>query len=204
MPRIGVITFVGLLFLVGTTVTLALPESPQDQPRQRSQTEFSTDGTASLSIQLDDGTQIHVSAKQAKYSPEIFPYTCSVPRIEWAGWGTVGLRPSTVITAIDVQINNEYVLVNLSAFSDLADAHTLVLEDISGGFNYRSQGRVHHVDFSHAYRLLIFGSDAAGSYQAELIFNKRSLERRKVVCGEFQENIREETIYTSIPVEGGY
>lgn len=138
-------------------------------------------GIAKLSSQLTDGSSVQVEVRTMKLTPQ-YPYKNA---FMWGGdmrGRDEVLMPKTVITAMDVRINNEKIFLPLSAYSDLGNPYQVSLEKAERGF-----------------RLVITGrGGTATSYKAVLEFNHENIQRRKVTLDVFPDEVWEETVYSFI------
>jgi hypothetical protein len=128
-----------------------------------------------LSDSLTDGTPVKIEVRKVKISSR-YPYPHAFI------WGGDELdMPKTVITALDILSGTEKIYVPLSAYSDLGDPNQVSLERTQKGF-----------------QIIIQGGEAASSYKAVLVFNHENIKRRKVIHGEFPDEVWEETTYSFI------
>lgn len=88
--------------------------------------------------------------------------------------------PRWVISEINVVENRQMLVVPLSAYADLGDPRRMILDPLSAGH----------------FKLTILGGDAAGAYKASMQFDQREIVRRRVVSGEFPDDVWEETTYS--------
>lgn len=133
------------------------------------------DGVVNLSDRLSDGTSIKVKVQKIN-RPSGYPYKDALM------WGSdLPSLPPTVITKMEVQIGKDKTFIPLSAYSDLGDPGHVLLEKADRGF-----------------KLVITGGDAAGSYKAVLVFDRENIKRRKVMHGEFPDEVWQETVYSFI------
>lgn len=87
--------------------------------------------------------------------------------------------PKKIIHSVTVVKNKQKIFIPLSAYSDLGDPNYIELKPLSG----------------KKFQLIITGSDAAGSYKATLEFENNEIWKRRIVSGEFPDDVWEETKY---------
>lgn len=138
-------------------------------------------GIVELSDRLTDGTPIKVKVQKMNLSPD-YPYKHA---FMWGGdmrgEGEV-LMPKTAISAMDVRIGKEKILVPLSAYSDLGNPYQVSLEKADRRFKLIIAGR----------------GGTATSYKAVLEFDDENIQRRKVTLSVFPDEVWEETVYSFI------
>lgn len=128
--------------------------------------------TAQLHGRTADGASIIVTACTKEYS-SAFPYS------KGFRWGVELRVPRSLIISLEVVIGGKEIFVPLSAYFDLTNPREISLETTQTGF-----------------RIIIQGGDAATSYEAELIFEKNYIQRRRVSHSEFPDVAWEETVYS--------
>jgi len=97
-------------------------------------------------------------------------------------WGGDDLHmPDTLVSGMDVRIDNVIVFIPLSAYADLGNPNAVSL-NIKGS----------------AFDIIIKGGDASGSYKATLVFSDGCLRKRKVTGGEFPDKAWEEAVYSFV------
>jgi hypothetical protein len=130
------------------------------------------------------------SGKPFKIKVYIRQYSHDLQYVTGIRWGsTETMPPKTLITDISIVIEDKKTYIPLSAFCDLGNPR-----------------EVFFTDSSQHLSLLINGGDAAGSYLAELTFEKYPISRknisdyfirrRKISHGEFPDESWEETKYS--------
>jgi hypothetical protein len=134
-------------------------------------TEF-LNNTAELHFSLADGEQVQIEIKTVNYSSMI-PYK------KGFRWGTLSNTPKKLISELSVKVDGKEVYIPFSAYCDLTNPKRISDQTIDGEFT-----------------LTILGGDAAGSYTAELFFNKNVIKRKKVSHNEFPKVAWEETVYS--------
>jgi len=95
-------------------------------------------------------------------------------------WGSEQACPAQRISAIEVGYRKHSVFIPYSAFADLGNPTSLVIERGSA---------------SNTYSIKIVGGDAATSYSATLKFKAELLLEKIVRHGEFPESAWEKTLY---------
>lgn len=96
----------------------------------------------------------------------------------WGGDETT--PPKRIIKSITILRNGQTLFVPLSAYADLGSPRKILLQKLPDS----------------GFRLIINGGDAGGSYSAMLDFNRNEISRRKVVSGEFPQEVGEETTFS--------
>lgn len=135
-------------------------------------------GTANSKLQVAGNINIVATVKAIKKGV-LFPY-------EGTFWGQdVGyVVPEVIIVKVSVSVAGNAIPIPLSAYSDLADPTSIVLEKTINGF-----------------LLKIHGSQTGSAYVATLYFNGNNLLKRQVAYAEFKDDISEETIYFNEDIE---
>jgi hypothetical protein len=131
---------------------------------------------AELTTSSKAGTSVRVVIQKITIASD-YPFKSG---FNWGGGDTE--LPKTLVSSVQVWIGNEKIFVPLSAYSDLGNPRTASLKKTRKGFEIK-----------------IGGGDAAGAYSASLLIENSSIRRRKVVSGEFPDQVWEETIYSFIP-----
>jgi len=131
--------------------------------------------TVALNGKLKDGSLIDVVLRISGVS-EGWPHQQS---FSWGG--DESSIPKRFVTAIEVKVGSERLIVPFSAYSDLGNPYQASLEKMKRGF-----------------KIILKGGDAAGSYTAELVFSKVNIQRRKVTHGEFPDEVWQETTYSFV------
>lgn len=134
------------------------------------------EGRAELSATARDGASIRVVVQKMTI-PLDYPIKGG---FYWGG--DEDEMPKALVVSVQAWVGNDKIFIPVSAYSDLGDPRSVSLKLIKTGFV-----------------LKISGGDAAGSYNATLSIEKGNIRRRKVVSGEFPDNVWEETIYSFIP-----
>src|SRR5712691_6916897 len=128
------VTFI-LVFLIAGTAT------SEDRVNLR-------DGVASTVKQDKKGNRVSVVIRAAVPSPSFPPYG-------GYRWGSEMRRPESIVTALEISVGKDTVFVPLSAYSDLTNPQSILLE---------TEGR--------SYRVSILGGDASVAYEAVVVFTK--------------------------------
>ena len=147
----------------------------QDIPKE---VKFTEEGTARISAKLPDGSPVEAIVRTTEYSENRFPYVSNRSYDQWGGWGGDNHPIFRIVTEVQVMVRDTRVPLRLSAFGDLANPHTMGFQLTDGGF-----------------RLSISGAEAGAFYTAELDFKGRCLAQRRVMYGEFPDEIVEKTEY---------
>lgn len=132
------------------------------------------DGVAKDSIALGTSDLVNVAVETIEPTND---YAHSKAYM-WGGDETS--PPKKIIKAITVFRNGQNFFIPLSAYADLGNPSKISLLKLP----------------AHGFRLLISGGDAAGSYSAMLDFKSNEISRRRVVSGEFPEEVWEETTFS--------
>jgi len=108
-----------------------------------------------------------------------FEITTAPRTDDWFGWwGAPDRGGADVVTSVKAFRGKERLMVPVSGFAGLADAHDFALETTKGGMD-----------------LKISGSDAGGSWHGTFRFDKQGLVERTILAGEFPELDHERTTY---------
>ena len=134
------------------------------------------DNKAELTTTIKEGTSVRVVIQKMAIASG-YPITSG---FLWGGDDAE--LPKTLVVSVQVWIDNEKIFVPMSSYSDLGNPRTASLKKIRKGFEIK-----------------IGGGDAAGGYSATLSIENSNVRRRKVVSGEFPDQVWEETIYSFIP-----
>lgn len=126
---------------------------------------------------------ISIKVFKTKFSPT-FPYQNGFR------WGANEVsKPKYVVSNIQVSNGNETIYIPLSAYCDLANPNKIMLDTSRNIFS-----------------LSIIGGDAGVSYKAKITFEKINsmfyIKSRKVMHGEFPEEVWEDTRYSFIIDDG--
>jgi len=132
------------------------------------------DGVAKVSMALGSSEMVSVSIEI------IEPQNSYVYSKAYMWGGDETSPPKKIIKALTVLRNSQMVFIPLSAYADLGDPRKISLEKLP----------------ARGFRLIISGGDAAGSYSAALDFKNNEVSRRKVVSGEFPQDVWEETTFS--------
>ena len=143
-------------------------------PQNVSGVDFSK-GSVRLTNHLTDGSLVEVVVQKENLGTQ-YPY-----RHAFIWGGDESLMPKTVITALRIEIGTNSIVTPLSAYSNLGDPRLVSLEKMQSGF-----------------KIIIVGGDAAGSYEAVLLYSMDHILNRKVVHGEFPSEVWEETVCSFI------
>jgi hypothetical protein len=130
------------------------------------------EGRTELSLTLPGGKLVRITLLQTAIADN-FSYKDA---LLWGG--DVGEIPKTVMSLINVHINNENVFVPFSAYGDLGDLRLVSVESTAEGFN-----------------LQLHGGYTATSYDAILKFSRTYILSRTVTLREFPRQRLERTIY---------
>ena len=108
------------------------------------------------------------------------------PRVDEGLWYGVELSPpQEVVQRCEVRYRGCRIPIRRGAYCDLSDINSVY-------FYKNKRGEI---------VLKIEGGDAAGSYQAYLVFSRGELIRRRVESTAFPNNFYEETKYVNIPIK---
>lgn len=191
MTRLRFFPMLPGVFLIACILGIASPNHLLGQTVPKVVAEFSPSGAATVSAKLIDGTPVTVAISRTQFNADTFPYTTHDQQFPWAGWGTELELPNTVVTTINVKMDEKDVWVNMSSYSDLGNPNMILFEDTSIGHEDSGELLIDKV----AFRLIVFGGESSTAYRAELHFSNSGLERRVVWLGEFPTEIGEETRY---------
>ena len=136
-------------------------------------------GTANTQLHLSNGELVRINITTIDLD-HIAPYKEAVL------WGGDSIEePKRVVSKIEVQVGDKQTHVPFSGYSDLGDPGVIMVKETEDGFN-----------------MTIFGSDAAGSYTAVLMFKRINgimlLYHRRVASGEFPELFWQDTTYSYV------
>jgi hypothetical protein len=108
------------------------------------------------------------------------------PRVDEGLWYGVELSPpQEVVQRCEVRYRGRRIPIRRGAYCDLSDINSVY-------FYKNKRGEI---------VLKIEGGDAAGSYQAYLVFSRGELIRRRVESTAFPNNFYEETKYVNILIK---
>jgi hypothetical protein len=108
------------------------------------------------------------------------------PRVDEGLWYGVELSPpQEVVQRCEVRYRGRRIPIGRGAYCDLSEINSVY-------FYKNKRGEI---------VLKIEGGDAAGSYQAYLVFSRGELIRRRVESTAFPNNFYEETKYVNIPIK---
>lgn len=130
---------------------------------------------AELTATIKAGTTVRVVIQKIVIASD-YPIKSG---FRWGGDDTE--LPKTLVGSVQVWIGNEKIFVPMSSYSDLGNPRTASLKKTRKGFEIK-----------------IGGGNAAGSYSAILLIENSNVHRRKVVSGEFPDQVWEETVYSFI------
>jgi hypothetical protein len=143
---------------------------------------FSCDAFAADSARFENGLAKTAKRDQKGNAISVSVYATEYPKNFAFGsgyrWGTE-TRPQSIITKIEITVGKDTLFVPLSAYADLANP-TSILLDTSG----------------KAFRLFITGGDASAAYEAILIFSRASVSKRRVANQVFPDSAWEQTTYS--------
>lgn len=131
-------------------------------------------GIAQVNVYTGDKVLVKANVYSERYSSQL-------PLKYQFGWGTDQsgkIPPKYIVSLVEMIWGNESVWVPLSVYSDLTEPEKIELQ----------------VDHNNII-LIIYGSDAGGAYQAELVFENAEIKYRKVSSGEFPDQAWEKTEY---------
>lgn len=143
------------------------------------------DNIAIINVSKVNNKSIFIKTSRIKYSNDN-------PYVKGGWWGTDSWlektthgwrlknvqKPKYLLNTIQVIIQNNEIIIPLSAYCDLAEPYKILLKSNEKGFV-----------------LSIFGGSASTSYQADLIFEKNRFVSRKVFSAEFPSKCWEKTVY---------
>jgi len=140
-------------------------------------------GYADVEVPIKNGSATAVSKDKSGMPVAIVlraeaPST-GFPFVRGYRWGTEVSSPEAVVTGLEIKVGKGEVFVPLSAYADLANPSSVRM-DLA----------------SLPYRLHIRGGDASVAYEAQLIFTRRFVVRRRVANLSFPESAWEETRYS--------
>lgn len=137
-----------------------------------------------LRVALASGDTVEIRVTTKKYEADSYPFTTTIGRYVWTGWGSQFAPPKQYISSLGVTVDGRAVWVPLSAFCDLANARHLQFEETTADKSLVT------------FQITLSGGWKAATYTAVLEFNERVLERRSVWANAFPMEEREVTGYT--------